>query len=137
MKKKYLRHLISASFLLFFFLVANIASAQGLVPEAGKADGNYKMEHFIELAVNVSQLILGLVGSLSLVMFIYGGVTFILSAGSSEKIGEAKKIIVASVVGLIIVFSSWLIIKFAVDTLGYKKGFDGTVNVSMTEINLN
>jgi len=93
--------------------------------------GDYQVNDFVTLAINIAQLILGLVGSLSLIMFVYGGVMFLISAGSSDKIAQAKKILVAAVVGLIIVFSSWLIIKFVSDTLGaqgdYK--FNGTVSV--------
>jgi isoprenylcysteine carboxyl methyltransferase (ICMT) family protein YpbQ len=51
-------------------------------------------------------------------MFIYGGFTFLISAGSSEKIGEARKIIIAAVIGLLIVFASYIIIKFVLQSLG-------------------
>lgn len=139
MKKKYLHHLI-AIFLIFssLLIIKSVSAQGGLIPApSGGGEGDYTLNDFIVLAVNVSQIILGLVGSLSLIMFVYGGVVFILSGGSSEKISQAKKIIVASVVGLIIVFSSWLIIKFAVETLGYEEGFDGTVSALMTNSNLN
>lgn len=139
MKKKYLHHFIAIFLIFSSLLIINSVAAQGgLIPApSGGGEGDYTLNDFIVLAVNVSQIILGLVGSLSLIMFVYGGVVFILSGGSSEKISQAKKIIVASVVGLIIVFSSWLIIKFAVETLGYEEGFDGTVSALMTNSNLN
>jgi phosphotransferase system glucose/maltose/N-acetylglucosamine-specific IIC component len=69
------------------------------------------------LAVNIARWILGIVGSLSLVMFIYGGFMFLISGGSSESVQKAKKIILAAVIGLIIVFCSWLIIRFVLKTL--------------------
>lgn len=119
---------ISASFL----FADNIFAQNGLIPAPkGGVEGNYAISDFVIMAIKVSQLILGLVGSLSLIMFVYAGVTFMISGGSSEKIAQAKKILVASVVGLIIVFSSWLIIKFVVDSLGgtgdYK--FNGEVEI--------
>lgn len=80
--------------------------------------GNYELNDFIILAIKVSQWILGIVGSLSLIMFIYGGLSFLVSAGSSDKITKAKDIIVAAIIGLIIVFSSWLIIKFVMQSMG-------------------
>ena len=79
--------------------------------------GNYTVDDFMVLIVNVSRWILGIVGSLSLLMFIYGGFMFLISAGASEKIEKAKKIIIAAVIGLIIVFSSWLAIRFVLQTL--------------------
>ena len=80
--------------------------------------GDYTVNDFIVLAVNVSRWILGIVGSLTLLMFIYGGTMFLISAGSSDKIGEARKIITAAVVGLLIVLASFLIIKFVLASMG-------------------
>jgi len=76
------------------------------------------------IAVRASRWILGIVGSLALLMFVYGGFMFLISSGSSDKISKAKAIIVAAIVGLIIVFSSYLIIQFVLKTIGIN--WDGT-----------
>jgi len=81
-------------------------------------EGDYGLDDFVILAIRVSRWILGIVGSLTLIMFIYGGITFLTSAGGSEAIGRAKKIIVAAIIGLIIVFTSWLIIRFVMQSMG-------------------
>lgn len=80
--------------------------------------GNYSLDDFTIMAINASRIILGLVGSLALIMFIYGGVLFLISAGSSESVDKAKKVITAAVVGLLIVFTSFLIIKFVLKSMG-------------------
>jgi len=80
--------------------------------------GNYSLDDFTLIAINASRIVLGLIGSLALLMFIYGGVLFLISAGSSESVGKAKKVIVAAVIGLVIVFASFLIIKFVLGTMG-------------------
>lgn len=107
--------------------IALPVAAQGIIPQASGDPcekgsptecGNYQVSDFVVLAIKIANAILGIVGSLTLIMFIYGGVTFLISAGASDKIDQAKKIIVASVVGLIIVFSSWLIIKYATESIG-------------------
>ena len=134
---------------LFFFgiftihtspLVENTLAQGGIMPAAtgdttcedGAYCGDYAVSDMVTLVINIAQLILGLVGSLTLIMFVYGGVMFLISAGSSDKIAKAKKIIVAAIVGLIIIFSSWIIIKFVADSLGAqgKFSFNGTVNLS-------
>ncbi len=92
--------------------------------------GDYAVSDFLSIAIIASQWILGIVGSLALIMFIYGGFMFLISAGSSDKVGQAKKILVAAIIGLIIVFSSWLIIKFVTGSIGAKKVFNGTVSLS-------
>jgi len=122
------RIVIAAALLISLALTALPAYAQGgILPKAtgagcevGDANycGNYRLDDFISLAINVSKWILGIVGSLSLVMFIYGGFTFLISAGSAEKVAQANKIILAAVIGLVIVFSSYLIIQFALKSIG-------------------
>jgi len=86
--------------------------------------GNYTLDDIVMIAVRASRWILGIVGSLALLMFVYGGFMFLISSGSSDKISKAKAIIVAAIVGLIIVFSSYLIIQFVLKTIGIN--WDGT-----------
>ena len=101
-----------------FFLLFRSASANPIVPMNHYDDGNYELNDLVQVGVNVSVLILGIVGSLALVMFIYGGVTMLISAGNSEKVTKAKNIIIASVIGLVIVFFSYAIIRLVMDSLG-------------------
>jgi hypothetical protein len=63
-------------------------------------------------------LMLSLVGTLSLIAFIIGGITFILSAGNQSQVKKGMDIIKAAVVGLLIVFSSVLIINLFFSGLG-------------------
>ncbi|MBD3247743.1 hypothetical protein GF382_00440 [Candidatus Falkowbacteria bacterium] len=86
---------------------------------AGANAGNYSLNDFVQLAVNVANWILGIVGSLALLMFIYGGVTMIFSAGNPETVKKGKKILLNSIIGLVIVFSAYTIIQFALSALGY------------------
>ena len=92
--------------------------------------GNYTVNDFMVLAINISKWILGIVGSLALIMFIYGGFMFLISAGSADKVTQAKKIIVAAVIGLLIVFTSWLIIKFVMGSMGLN--WNGGINTPTT-----
>ncbi len=128
MKNSLKKIFIIFSFLLVFFSTQSIVYGQtSLLPEAsgdsceeGDATycGNYVMNDFIKLAINISQIILGLIGSLSLLAFVAGGVMFMISGGSSNNVEKAKKIITAAVVGLVIVFASWMIIRFVILSLG-------------------
>jgi hypothetical protein len=49
-------------------------------------------------------------GILAAIVLMAGGVLWLISAGDSSKIGEAKELIVGSLVGSIILFSSWIIL---------------------------
>ena len=67
----------------------------------------------------VINVALGLVGSLALVMFIYGGLTWMLSGGSSDKTSKGKNIIIWAALGMIMIFSAYAIVNFALrDVLG-------------------
>ncbi len=57
---------------------------------------------------------LGVVGAVALAMFIYGGILWLTSGGVSEKIEKGKKIFVWSVIGLFVIFSSYLLVNFVI-----------------------
>jgi len=66
---------------------------------------------------NIIKAILGIVGSLALLMFIYGGFLWITSAGADEKITQGKKILIWSVMGLVLIFFSYMIITFVIGAI--------------------
>lgn len=83
------------------------------------SDGSCQLNDFVRVVVRVTEIILGIIGAVALLFFVYGGVKMIISAGSSEKVEEAKTVVRNAVVGLAIVFVSWTIINFVVASLGY------------------
>ncbi|OGF25320.1 hypothetical protein A2331_03840 [Candidatus Falkowbacteria bacterium RIFOXYB2_FULL_34_18] len=56
--------------------------------------------------------VLGIIGSLFLVMFIYGGVTWMMSSGSNEKVQKGKDILIWATIGLVVIFASYSIVRF-------------------------
>jgi hypothetical protein len=89
-----------------------------LAEHPGGNCGNYSLTDFLQLAVTVSTWILGCVGAVALLFFVYGGFTFILSGGSEEKVKQGKTILINAVIGLALVFASYIIIQFAMTLLG-------------------
>lgn len=71
----------------------------------------------IELVVNILRWVLGLLGLVAVGFIIYGGIVWMTSGGSEDKIERAKKIIVNAVIGLILVLLSWAIVFFVSGTL--------------------
>ena len=80
--------------------------------------GDCKMNDFVKLALGASKMILGISGSAALLFFVYGGVTFLISGGSQEKVTKGKQIIIGSVIGLFIIFGSYTIINFTLEAMG-------------------
>lgn len=70
------------------------------------------------LVGQVINSLFGIIGSLALVMFIYGGFLWMTSAGSSEQVKKGKDIFIWAVVGLMIVFSAYSIVRFVIEGIG-------------------
>ncbi|NTW22459.1 hypothetical protein HGA34_02845 [Candidatus Falkowbacteria bacterium] len=71
-------------------------------------------QQFIGKIINTA---LGVVGSLALLMFIYGGFTWLTSAGSADKVTKGKNILVWAVIGLVVIFMSYGATKFVLDKI--------------------
>jgi heme O synthase-like polyprenyltransferase len=54
---------------------------------------------------------------LTVIMLVYSGIKFIISAGDDSKIEEAQKVIIYSLIGLVVVFIAPLVIRFILGTL--------------------
>lgn len=66
----------------------------------------------------VIQALLGLTGSIALVMFIYGGFTWMTAAGNAESVTKGKNILIWATVGLVVIFSAYGMVKFIFTSLG-------------------
>ena len=129
MKKIFLKKiLIGSSLFLFVFCLTSTTSASLIDTTSTTTDGmgqvvtkyamgDYELNDVLRVGVRVTKIILGVVGSLALLFFVYGGVMFLISAGSSDKVSKAKGIIVNAVIGLAIVFLSYLIVQFVMNAL--------------------
>lgn len=95
----------------------------GIVPDGGKKKtGDYTLNDMVSILPMYANRFLGIAGSLALLAFIYGGVMFLISAGNTERVTKARTIIIGAVIGLIIVFASFMIINFIITGLGYSFG---------------
>ena len=56
--------------------------------------------------------VLGIVGSLALVMVIYGGLTWMLAAGNQTRVQKGRDILIWAVVGLVVIFSAYAMVRF-------------------------
>lgn len=75
-----------------------------------------------EFAARIINYILGLVGTISLVLFIYGGLIWMTSAGSADKVKKGRDVLVWAVIGMAVVFLSYMMVKFVM------QGVQGTFN---------
>lgn len=65
----------------------------------------------------VINAVLGVVGSIALLMVIYGGFTWMLAAGNGEKIKKGRDIIVWAMLGLVVIFTSYALVRFVITSI--------------------
>ncbi len=73
---------------------------------------NYTLDAFIQLAINIAMFILGISGSIALLMVVWGGFQYLTSAGNKTQVSAGTQTMVNAVIGLLIIFSSWMIVNF-------------------------
>lgn len=70
-----------------------------------------------EIAIKIINIMLGFLGLIAVVIILLGGFKWMTAGGSEDKVGEAKKLMVAGLIGLIIILSSWGLAIFVIDNL--------------------
>jgi hypothetical protein len=56
--------------------------------------------------------VLGVVGSIALAMFVYGGLVWMTAAGAAEKVKKGRDILIWATIGLIVIFTAYAMVSF-------------------------
>lgn len=67
--------------------------------------------------VRLINLALTFLGLISVVLILWGGFRWMTAGGNDEQVGEAKKIIIAAVIGLAIIISAYAIANFFIGSI--------------------
>lgn len=70
-----------------------------------------------EAAVNIINLVLSFLGLIAVVIILIGGFKWMTAGGNEEKVGEAKKLLIAGLIGLVIILLAWGIATWVVGTV--------------------
>ena len=119
------RGLIFALVLVFFALTVMPAFAQ---LETGISYGTFTglgTKDLREGVMAIVRILIGFLGIIAIIIMLYGGFVWMTSAGNEEKVGQAKKIITAGIIGLIIIFVSYAIAEFVITQLLVATGAEG------------
>lgn len=68
-------------------------------------------------ASNVIKAFMGLLGIVAVVIILLGGFKWMTAGGNEEKLGEAKKLIISGIIGLVIIMSAYAIAQFVVGAI--------------------
>jgi type IV secretory pathway VirB2 component (pilin) len=114
--------------LLFFVFSPHVAMADWkigdpLVPQnpVGPPAGTYGITDFFQMLVNIySFIVLEIATPLALIALVIGGIFMMLSAGSPNMMATGKKIIWSAIIGLVLVFASYVIVQFILTAVGFQ-----------------
>jgi len=63
---------------------------------------------------------LGLSGAVALIMFILGGFSWMTAGGNEEKVKKGRDTLIWATMGLVIIFSSYAVLRTIFETLNFK-----------------
>ena len=115
------------SFSILYFTKVNIALAQ-VADDLGVNDlsntnlGTRELTDTIAMLINV---FLGLLGTIAVVLIIYGGWMWMTSQGNAEKVQKAKMILTSAIIGLVIILASYAIARFVLQNIYDATGGEG------------
>jgi len=66
---------------------------------------------------NIIRVVLGIVGSLALIIFIYGGLMWMTSSGNAERIKKGRDTLVWAAIGLMVIFGSYTVVNFVIQSI--------------------
>ena len=87
---------------------ANAARADGMPTELIGDNGVFS---------RITNTVLLIVGLISVIMLVYGGLRYILSGGDSKKVTDAKNTILYAIIGLIISMLAYAIVNFVLNSV--------------------
>jgi len=92
--------------------------------------GDCTLNDMLQLLVNISSFILAISGSVLLLVFVYGGMKWILAHGDPGWVDEGRKALLGGLIGIAIIFGSYVAINVVISVL--LTGDVGTNNLEDT-----
>ncbi len=96
---------------------------KGPLPDCAFTGTCDSVDDLVLLLIRIARWVMGFVGVIAFVFFLAGGVMMIISFGNSERFKQGQDMLVNAVIGLVIVFGAFILVKFILDALGVDPGF--------------
>ena len=107
----YLFLLLSITFFQFLPLITEAKDCNGLCDPLGKRS-------IEKILGGIIKVILGIVGSIALLMFIFGGLIWMTAGGNEQRVKKGRDFLIWTSLGLLIIFASYAILRFVFQALG-------------------
>jgi hypothetical protein len=124
MKKIFLKNIVAFAMIMLVFSMAFSFALTAKANEDplgfGYADNlgisNTEITDPREMAVNIVKFFMTFLGIIAVVVILLGGFKWMTAAGNEDKVADAKKLLVAGMIGLAIIISAYVIVNFVITT---------------------
>ncbi len=89
--------------------IGNVTGEDSAVKPEGAPTGLFDNESIVTKMVN---LLMYVIGTVSVIMLIFGGFKYTTSGGDASKVGEAKNTILYAIIGLVVAILAFAIVNF-------------------------
>ena len=81
-----------------------------------------------DTAIDIVNILLGFLGVIAVIIILWGGFRWMTAGVNEEKVGEAKKMTVTGIIGMVIILASFAIATVVIEQVGSATGaeVDGT-----------
>jgi len=94
------------------------ANAQGNIDLGLNEAGNIGLPNTAqdpkEAAVNIVRYLMTFLGIIAVIVILYGGFLWLTAGGNEDRVGSAKKTIIAGCIGLVIIIAAYAIVTIVV-----------------------
>ena len=97
-------------------------SAADLIKQGADSTGQQDSRSAGDIAKDVVNIMFFIVGIMAVIMIIWGGIRYVLSAGNSAALTSAKNTIMYAVIGLIVAILAYTIVNFVINTVSGNGG---------------
>lgn len=104
-----------------FTPVAQPAAAQTIQDGADAARGDGQSDNLVDGEDSVFKIIVNtalfIIGAISVLMLIYGGIRYTISGGETASVTAAKNTILYAIIGIVVALLAYAIVNFVLDAL--------------------
>jgi len=118
--KKIFLPIVIFCLLSIIFVPFLVKAEDGIVPCGNPGGSACGISDFFTMLGNIYHFIVfDIATPLAVIALTVGGIMMMISAGSPDLMGKGKKILYAAIIGLALVWGSWLIIDFILKAIGF------------------
>ena len=117
MTKRILYIVVSLAMINFLLVPAFALTSNQLgLDDAGRS--NLKTQATpADIVGGLINVVLTLVGLISVIIIIVAGFKYLTSGGNDEKVGEARKLLLSGIIGLVLILAAYAITRFVLENL--------------------